>query len=104
VRIPSETVQRIAGTFIDDSVQPSTAVLAWIQAECRVGSLKQAIQEAVKHESEPLRVDLTIVEKVEGDKITLRIPAMVSDHESPSTFEAQVRFELNPLVLRVTRI
>lgn len=101
---PSEVARRIAGTFVEDDASPKPALWAWIQAECRTGCFREALETAIKGESEPMRVELTLVEKIDPDKITVRIPCRVADHESTSTFEMDVRFELNPLSLCAKRV
>lgn len=100
----SEVVLRITGNFIEDESNPKPPMLEWIQAECRHGCFRETIEKAVRLEPEPLRSDLVIVEKVEPDKITLRIPARVTDHESPSTFSVEGIFELNPVTLSLRRV
>lgn len=101
---PSETVQRITGTYIEDDLSPKPPLFQWIQAECRSGCFSSAITECLKQQPEPLRGDLILVEEVDKEKITLRVPARVVDHESPSTFGLEVLFELNPATLSVKRL
>lgn len=100
----SEVVRRIAGTYIADDTAPKPLLVLWLEAECRTGCFREALAEAIQQQSEPLRLDLTLVEKVEMDKITVRIPCRVADHESTSTFAADVVFEVNPVSLKATRI
>lgn len=101
---PSELARQIVGTFIQDDKTPKAPLLEWIQAECRRGCFRQVIEELARQQPEPLRTDLALVEKADPDKITLRLPCRVADHESPSTFEMDVCFELNPLTLNVKRV
>lgn len=101
---PSDTVRRIAGTYIEDDKTVKAPLLDWIQTECRHGCFRRAVEEAVKHHPEPLRSDLVLVENVDPNKITLKIPCIVSDHESPSKFATDVEFELNPVTLCINRV
>lgn len=102
--MPSDTVRKIAGTFIEDDQTVKPPLLDWIQTECRHGCFRRAVEEAVKHHPEPLRPDLVLVESVDPNKITLKIPCRVLDHESPSTFATEIEFELNPVTLCLNRI
>jgi len=97
-------VRQIVGTYIADDPTPKPAVLEWIQAECRVGYFAEALTKFVQTQPEPFRVDLAVVEKLDPDKITLRLSCRVADHESPSPFSADSLFELNPLTLAVSRL
>ena len=101
---PSETARRIAGTYIEDDRSPKPPLLAWIQAECRAGCFREALLEAIKEQAEPLNTELAVVEKIDVDKITVRIPCAISDHESSSVFRSEVKFELNPVSLACVRI
>jgi hypothetical protein len=101
---PSEIVLQITGAYIEDDLSPKPPLLVWVQAECRNGCFRKTVEECVKKQPEPLRPDLVLVEKVDADKITLRVPGRVNDHESPSTVDMDVRFELNPVTLAVNRI
>jgi len=101
---PSELVRRIVGTYIEEDKTPRPPLLEWLQAECRHGCLKTALEEAIKQQPEPLRLDLAIVEKADPDKVTVRVPCRVVDHESTSTFETDVTFEVNPLSMSVKRL
>lgn len=102
--IPSEVIQQIVGTYIEDDLAPKPALIAWVQAECRNGCFRQAIAEFVKKQEEPLRADLVLVEKIESEKITLKVPGRLTDHESPPLLGLEVLFELNPVTLSTTRI
>lgn len=101
---PSEEVLRIIGQHIDDDTTEKPATLTWIQAECRSGCFRKTIEEFVNQQPEPLRSDLVLVEKIEADKITLRIPGRLSDHESASAFEVDTVVELNPVTLSMKRL
>lgn len=100
----SEIIQRIIGTYIEDDTAPKPPLFEWIQAECRNGCFKQALESCLKNQPEPLRIDLTLVEKIENEKITVRIPARLLDHENTSTFCTEVMFEINPITLSINRI
>lgn len=101
---PSEEVLRIIGEHIDDDTAAKPATLAWVQAECRTGCFRKVLEEFVKQQPEPLRADLVLVEKVEADKIVLRVPGRMNDHESTSAFEVSALLELNPATLDMKRI
>lgn len=101
---PSEIVQRIAGTYIADDPAPKPPLTAWIQVECRAGYFQEALAKWAKQQAEPLRPDLVVVEKIEPEKITLKMPCLVLDHESTSRFSLDVACELNPMTLNVKRI
>jgi hypothetical protein len=101
---PSEIARRIAGTYIEDDRSPKPPLSAWIQSECRAGCFREALLEAIKEQDEPLSVELAVVEKIDADKIMVRIPCRVADHESTSTFELDVHFELNPLTQKAQRV
>jgi len=102
--LPSEIIQRIAGTFIEDDPTPKPPLAAWIQVECRSGCFQDALSKWAKQQPEPLRPDLVVVEKTEPEKITLRMPSVILDHESTSRFSLDVACELNPMTLVVKRI
>jgi hypothetical protein len=104
VSIPSEIVQRIAGTYLEEDTSPKPPLASWIQIECRSGCFQPALEKWAKEQPEPLRIDLAIVEKVEPDKITLRVPGTLLDHESPSRFSVDVTCQLNPLTLTVKTV
>ncbi len=101
---PSELVRQIVGSHIEDDKTTKPPVLEWLQSECRVGSLRHALEECVKAQPEPFRVDLAIVEKADPDKIIVRLPCRVADHESASSFEMDATFEVNPLTMSVKRV
>lgn len=101
---PSDVVQKIVGTFIADDPSPRPPLLEWLQSECRSGCFRQVLEDFVKTQPEPLRVDLTLVEKADPDKITVRLPCRVADHESASSFEMDATFEVNPLTMTVKRV
>ena len=104
MNIPSDLVQQITGTFIEDDTAPKPPLLDWIQTECRHGCFRQALKTYVESLPEPFRFDLTIVEKAEPEKITLRMPGRFIDHESPSAFAVEGTFELNPVTLTIKRV
>lgn len=101
---PSETARRIAGTFVEDDPAPKAPLAAWIQAECRTGCFRETLLETIQQQDEPLNVELAVVEKIDPDKITVRIPCRVADHESTSTFGLDVFFQINPLTHKAQRV
>lgn len=101
---PSDTVLRILGGHIEDDSTPKAPLLTWVQAECRTGCFRKVLEDFVKQQPESLRADLILVEKVEADKITLRVPGRINDHESTSAFEFNATMELNPVTLAVKRV
>jgi hypothetical protein len=101
---PSAAARQIAGTFIEDRREPQPPVMAWIQAECRTGCFAPALKEALQTEPEPLRLELALVERVEPERIVVKIPCRVADHESSGCFSSEVLFELDPSTLRCARI
>jgi hypothetical protein len=101
---PSELIQRIAGTYIEDDTTPKPALLSWIQSECRHGCFRTILEEFSKRQAETLRPDLAIVEKAESEKITVRIPGQAIDHEKASPFVVEVTLEINPLTMDVKRV
>ena len=102
--IPSETAQRIAGTFIEDDQTPKAPLIEWLQSECRIGRFRKILEEAAAVQDEPLRVDLALIDSVSAECISVKVPCRVSDHESASTFSTDVYFSINPLALRASRV
>jgi hypothetical protein len=94
--MPSETVKKIIGTYIQDS-KPGTPVPAWLQDELRSGNLAQAVREFAEKQQEDLDPLLVQVERVTESVIYCRIPWSGYDRESRSPFRYDVEFELNPL-------
>lgn len=101
---PSDVVRQIAGTYIEDSAPPASPLHRWIQAECRVGAFREAIEKFSAQQPEPLRVDLCQVETVTNDKIILRVPCRLVDHESPSPYATEVQLAINPATLLIERL
>jgi hypothetical protein len=93
--MPSDTGRKIAGTFVQDSV-PTAPLLRWLQQECRTGSLAQHVKAFVDAQPEHLDRSLVLVEVVTDQGLSCRIPCRMSDHESVKSFDADVRFSLNP--------
>jgi hypothetical protein len=95
----------VAGTFVEDS--PGKAkdhpVIAWVQNECRGGSLRPAVESFAKDQPEFLDPALVLVEAVGPNQIECVIPCRAFDHESTGTFLAEVRFTVDPATLRATR-
>ena len=100
----SDMAKKIVGVFIPAGPPPKASMLAWAQAECRSGSLREVLEEFVKAQDEPLDVSLVIVESVDSEGINGVIPCKLFDHESPSAFSTEVRFRLNPSERRVERL
>ena len=94
--MPSNTARKAAGTFIADSISQLPAVRAWITEECRSGSLAGHVHRFCEEQQEFLDARLTLVESLKDGELVCRIPCKVSDYESPSTFDLDVSFLLNP--------
>lgn len=92
----SNTAKRAAGTYIADDFWNLPTTLAWMTSECRQGALSPAVKKFCEVQTEPLDQALVIVEAVTGDCIHCRIPCRCYDHESEGTFEAEVKFTLDP--------
>lgn len=96
--------KKVAGTLVEDQALQQDAVLAWVQKECRSGSLRQIINQFAEGQTEILDPGLVLVETVKGDQIGCCIPCRVADHESRSTFLQEVRFTLNPVTGETKRV
>lgn len=92
----SNTAKRAAGTYIPDSFWNLSTTLAWITSECRKGALSPAVKTFCEAQGEPLDQSLVIVETVTSECIHCRIPCRCYDHEAAGTFDAEVRFSLDP--------
>lgn len=104
MNIPSEIVQRAAGTFVEDMARPLPSVLEWVQKECRTGTLRPFVEAFAGGQQEFLNPGLVLVEKLENEMIQCVIPCRVADHESRGTFASEVRFTLNPKTGAATRL
>lgn len=104
MNIPSETAQRITGTYIEDSNIPRPPVIQWIESECRQGCYREIVEKFAKEQPEPLRADLVLVDSVTKDRILLTFPGRVLDHESPTRFEISVTAELTPTTGTIVRL
>ena len=100
----SDIAKKLVGVFISDGPPPKASTLAWAQAECRSGSLREMLEEFAKDQDEPLDVSLAMVESVDANGINGVIPCKLFDHESPSAFLTEVRFRVNPSEGRVERL
>lgn len=103
---PSNHLAKIvAGTFIQDSQGKADGnpVYAWVQRECREGSLRPVVESFAKGQQEFLDPALVLVENIGPDAIECVIPCRAFDHESAGTFLAEVRFTLNPSNGQATR-
>lgn len=93
----SEITKRIAGTYISDSKHKRPPIVAWLEFHCRSGTLKNTVRKFAALQEEPCEPDKVVVELVEADGITCRLPAVAFDHESTHPFRADVTFKINPL-------
>lgn len=96
--------KKVAGTLVEDQSLRQEAVLAWVQKQCRTGSLRQFVNQFSEGQSEILDPGLVLVESVKNDQIECCIPCRVADHESRSTFLQEVRFILNPVTGETKRV
>lgn len=94
--MPSKLVQRLAGTWVEYKL-PMQPVLLWATYQCRHGALREAVQKFCAEQSEPLNPALTIVEALTPTELRCCVPCRCADHESNHTFEAEVRFTLDPV-------
>jgi len=92
----SELAKKAAGTYIADSYDKLSTVLAWVTLQCRTGALAEAVSTFCKGQPERPDQTLVLVEGVTADCIHCRIPCRCYDHEASSTFDSDVRFKLNP--------
>jgi hypothetical protein len=102
---PSNLAKIVAGTYIADSEgkAKTNPVYAWVQKELREGSLKTVVESFAKDQQEFLDPALVLVETVGPNEIECVIPCRQFDHESTSTFMAEVRFKVNPTSGQATR-
>ena len=100
----SPVAKRLTGTYILDSVRPLTSLNAWVQGECRSGSLRGLVGRFASAQEELLDADLLLVESVESEGIMARIPCKIRDHESTHPFMSEVWLKINPLVREVVRV
>ena len=100
----SKTVLQIAGLYIEDDPSPKPPLITWIQSECREGRFRSPLQLIADSQPEMLRVDLSIVESAEPDKIMVRVPCCVCDHESNHPFPSEVLFKIDPVTLECARV
>lgn len=96
----------VAGTFIQDSLGKAkdNPVFAWVQNQCREGSLRPAVESFAEDQPEFLDPNLVLVEAVGPNQIECVIPCRAFDHENTGTFLAEVRFRINPATLRAERV
>src|SRR5690348_7693804 len=100
---PSETIQRVLGTYIEDAPESRPPVIQWIECECRHGCYREIVEKFAKDQPEPLRADLVLVNSVTPEKILLSFPGKILDHESPTRFEISVMAELTPTTCKIVR-
>ena len=92
----SETVHKVAGTYIPPSRVGYTRTLSWIKQECLEGRFASSIQEFCMAQVEMLDPKRVELRRVSDEAIHCVIPCCVSDHESNRTFIHEVRFDLDP--------
>jgi hypothetical protein len=93
----SDTAKRVAGTYIADETTAKPPLMAWLQEQCRSGSLSVYIKKFTEAQEERLDPALVIVESVNENGVACRIPCAVADHEDTRTFRLDVRFTLDPV-------
>jgi hypothetical protein len=96
----------VAGTYIPDSLGKAkdNPVFAWVQKQCREGSLRPAIESFAKDQPEFLDPALVLVESIGAAELECVIPCRAFDHESPGTFMAEVRFKIDPVTGAASRV
>jgi hypothetical protein len=96
----------VAGTFVEDKQGKAAtdSVYAWLQEQCRSGSLRKVVDSFVESQQEILDPDLTLVENIGPNALECVIPCKLADHESRGTFLAEIRFKIDPTTGQVTRI
>ncbi len=100
----SEFAQKVAGTYIADSVGPLLPVHLWTLRECRSGRLARHIARFCLLQAEALNPGLVQVESVTPEAIFCRVPCRLYDHESLHPYTSEVRFSLNPVSGETKRI
>jgi hypothetical protein len=92
----SPLAKKLVGVFIPDDPVSAPPVVSWVQEECRKGSLQCVVEEFAKAQVEPLDVGLVRVESMDDKGINCVIPCRMFDTESPSAFQTEVRFRIDP--------
>jgi len=100
----SEIAQRISGTYISDSKHERPPIISWLEFHCRAGTLRNTVLKFAALQEEQCEPGKVVVELVESDGITCRIPAVAIDHEDSHPFRADVTFKLNPLTGEIKRV
>ncbi len=101
-RKPSEQARLAAGTFVEDLAPKLTGLRAWLTEQCRT-TFQVAIARFAAAQTERPDPGLVVVEGWDDATLICVLPARVSDHESKSTFLAEVRFKFNPQNLSLQR-
>jgi len=94
--MPSEAAKRVAGTYIPDALPGLPTVRAWVTQECRSGVLAARVKSFCEAQPEILEPSSVMVESITDECIQCRIPCRCYDHEASGTFDADVRFSLDP--------
>lgn len=94
-RKPSEQARLAAGTFVEDTAPKLTGLRSWLTEQCRT-TFRESIAKFAASQEEAPDPSLVVVESWDDVALHCLLPARVSDHESKSTFLAEVRFKLNP--------
>ena len=88
--------KKLLGIYVEDDSSPKPPTLAWVQEQCRRGSLRPLVEAFLQEQAEPLEPELLLVEKLDNDLVHCRIPCRLFDHEGAAAFATEVRFVLNP--------
>lgn len=102
--MPSDTVKKVTGMFIQDSCASLPAFLAWLTQECRAGTLAQPVKKFCEAQSENLDQALVIVDSITNERIRCRIPFAAVDHEAVHPFHSEISFDLNPVTGESRRV
>lgn len=104
--LSKDLAKYVAGTYVQESEGKATSnpVFAWLQNQCRSGDLRPVVEAFVAQQTEILEPALVLVETIGPDVLTCCIPARLSDHESPKTYLAEIRFTLNPVTGETKRL
>ena len=92
----SETVHRVAGTYLPPSPLRYTRTMSWIKEECLHGRFAQSVRKFCEDQVEFLEPERLELRQVTDEAIHCAIPCRLSDHESKRTFVHEVRFDLDP--------
>jgi hypothetical protein len=100
------TIRKMLGTFIpDEDPSKKSPLLQWTQQECRQGSLAATVKQFVECQAEDLDTRYVLVDSVQADGLLrCRLPAKLTDHESPTSFRLDISFSLNPATKQTIRL